>query len=134
MTEQKSNFLPPAKFIASLSVTGMLKGLSNFTAEVMQTYMRAEEEMVISFCKNNGIQLPEATLTDVKLRQALMRQLEVIISTRDDVPLHDGESVVQEAWCADRRGGKQGFDKTYPRVQLVKKGANLTVRTLYENQ
>lgn len=103
-----------------------VQALMDARMKLYKAYLAAEEDMIVAFCARNGIDL----ITDVqgaRRRQAMMKHVELVCATVQPAPEEPGKDrIIQESWCVDRRGGKTGYERTYPYVQLIAKGDSLS--------
>lgn len=99
----------------------VVKALHEANVGFLKAYMAAEEKVLLMFCERLGIVLPD--LTSLRLRIAMMPKVELVTATME-APGTDRTQpfVVQETWCVDRRNGYEGFERTWPRVQMVNDG------------
>lgn len=117
-------------------VTGaspIVQSMMDFRMKMLKAFMDAQEVMLITFCKRHGIDIV-TELVRAKRRQEMMKSVEIVSSDFTLVPSDGHEKVIQESWCVDRRGGKTGYERTYPRVQLILKSDALSFEVRIEDQ
>lgn len=92
--------------------------------ELTRAYIAAEEKVFVEFARRNKIELPN-DFTGTARRKKLMGQMELVCATRG-VPFNGERRLVQESWCVDRRNGKTGFERTWPRARLYQEADGVT--------
>lgn len=116
------------------------KSIWQVRVDAMRSYAEAEQAVIFAFASRHGIDLTpmQAAIAQggqaIAARGKVASDIEIVHATvipqKEEDLSFEAERIIQESWCVDRRNGYQGYDKTYPRVQLVGKSTSLFVRII----